>query len=139
MVDIMVLFGEMLVTPDNSKLIMLWHIQGGQYRITNPLLTVFDINDILQAEEGSTIEPIQIYKPRTYGVTYSSRAGINLSLNNSGTLIRMSFTGEERNTDETFNYVMKSGTTDSNGNKLIGLNYQGEYFYNANYIHKSQL
>lgn len=129
----------MLVTPDNSKLIMLWHIKGSKYEVKNPLLAIFDINDILQAEEGSTIEPIQIYKPKPYGVNYSFVAGIKLSLNNSGTLIRMSFTGEERNTDKTFNYVMKSGTTDSNGNRLIGLNYQGEYFYNANYIHKSQL
>lgn len=119
---------QMYITPDNSILIALI-AEESRYSIKNTRIAIFDISNILELENNSDIEPMQVYAVSTTN-SYSLRHGISLKLNTNGTRIRAFLGGEDVQSDNTRKFPIKTGITTSEQGNLIGIKYKNKYFYN---------
>lgn len=124
-----VFFGEVRVTSDNSRLLILAGTYNGSRIPKNPKVAVFDISNILQLEDGATIDSIQLYNPRIGSSETSYSIETNLFLSKDSTIVRLFKYVPETKSDGTYEYPMKSAIATANGRRLMGVKYKGEYFY----------
>lgn len=137
--------GTTYVTPDQSRLIVLTTERSGSgntdYMVLQSLrIAIFDIEDILNANDGDNIMPTQYeslyYRDSTY-TTVSNQ--FEIESNSDGSLIFLYSNGYETLWMGTTSYYAKSYNAQlwvlkgiSDEQRLIGIRYKNQFFRSSN-------
>lgn len=98
------------LTLDNSKIITYVFHEGNQYVDSDHTIAIFDVDDIINGEDGSSITPIQeISIPSSVHAIFSDTSGANIKL----------FLGDS---------TLKGLTVASDSENIIGVKYMGKTF-----------
>ncbi len=134
--------GNILITPDNSRVIAITSERHGgsdAYRTNTTLrVAVFNVSDILNANDGDVINPVQSSNLIFNGQNLTTVANLlNIRCNSNGSIIYLFsnssvdfYFGTSLYYQKNYNAQMWTLETDTS-QKLVGIRYKGQYFRNS--------
>ena len=120
--------GNMIITPDNSRVILLTSERSGSgnnYRKNTTLrVAVFSVNDILNANSGDVINPVQYSSLTFNGREFQTTSNLfNIVTNLDGTIIFV----YANSSGASYNAQMWTLSVE-NSQQLLGVRYKNQFF-----------
>lgn len=119
-------FGKALITPDETKLIVLFGTMYSNIGIYEGSLIayIYDLEEIINAEDNSSISPIQ-----TLNIN-NTITGLNWKIvsNNNGTNIKIFYNYSMQMYSSSLEKKLYILTSESNVETLIGIKYKNQFF-----------